>query len=62
MKPIDELVAAMAACLPENLFEFFQERAAIREHEAGQCRELAEAMAMLDVVSYSPKESCECWS
>jgi hypothetical protein len=36
MKPADELVAAMAACLTDDLHELFQERAAIRQHDGGQ--------------------------
>jgi hypothetical protein len=61
MKPIDELVAAMVACLDDNLHELFQERAAIRQHDGGQSRELAEAMALLDVIHINPKQACANW-
>jgi hypothetical protein len=61
MKPTDELVAAMVACLDEDLFELFQERAAIRQHDGGQSRELAEAMALLDVIHMRPKQACASW-
>jgi hypothetical protein len=61
MKPIDELVAAMVACLDENLYELYQERAAIRQHDSGQSRELAEAMALLDVIRIHPHKACGSW-
>ena len=54
MKPIDETVAALVAALPEDLRELWEERAAIREHEGGQARELAEASALLDVIRMHP--------
>ena len=61
MKPVDELVAAMVACLTDDLYELFQERAAIRQYDGGQSRELAEAMAVLDVIHLHPKRTCDCW-
>lgn len=61
MKPVDELVAAMLACLTDDLFELFQERASIRQYEGGQSRELAEAMALLDVIHIHPGRACACW-
>lgn len=61
MKPVDELVAAMVACLTDDLHELFQERAAVRQYDGGQSRELAEAMAVLDVIHLHPKQTCNCW-
>ena len=61
MKPLDETVSAMASCLDEGLFELWQERAAIREHDGGQSRELAEAMALLDVIRMNTKAVMSCW-
>ena len=61
MKPLDETVAAMASCLDEGLFELWQERAAIREHDGGQSRELAEALALLDVIRMNTKAVMYCW-
>lgn len=61
MKPSDELVAAMVACFPEALWELYQERAAIREHDGGQSRELAEALAVLDVIRMHTPEAMSCW-
>jgi hypothetical protein len=61
MIPVNELVAAMVACLNENLYELFQERAGVREYEGVQAREFAEAMALLDVIRMHPKEACDCW-
>lgn len=61
MKPVDEQVAAMVDRLNDNLAELFQERAAIRQYEAGQARELAEAMALLDVIRTHPQQALACW-
>jgi len=61
MKPVDELVTAMVACLTNDLHELFQERAAIRQYDGGQSRELAEAMAVLDVIHMYPAKACACW-
>lgn len=61
MKPVDELVAAMVACLVGDLYELFQERAAVRHYDGGQSRELVEAMAVLDVIHLHPKQNCNCW-
>lgn len=57
MKPVDETVAAMVARLDEGLAEFWQERAAVRQHDGGQSRELAEALALLDVIRMYPEKS-----
>ncbi len=61
MKPVDEMVAAMVSCLDAGLYELWQERAAIREHDGGQSRELAEAMALLDVIRMNTKAVMSCW-
>ncbi len=61
MKPVDALVAAMVACLDEDLYELYQERAAIRQHDGGQSRELAEAIALLDVIRIHPHKACSSW-
>lgn len=61
MTPADETVAAMVASLSDNLNELFQERAAIRQHEGGQPRELAEPMALLEVIRMHPQEALACW-
>ena len=61
MKPLDETVAAMVSCLDEGLYELWQERAAIREHDGGQSRELAEAMALLDVIRMNTSAAMSCW-
>lgn len=61
MKPVDELVATMVVCLTDDLHELFQERAAVRQYDGGQSRELAEAMAVLDVIHMYPKRACDCW-
>ena len=55
--PLDPTVAAMVSRLPEHLRELWQERAAIREYEAGLTRELSEALALLDVIRMHPKEA-----
>jgi hypothetical protein len=61
MKPIDETVAALVSRLDESLNELWQERAAIREHDGGQSRELAEAMALLDVIRMNPSAALSHW-
>ena len=61
MKPVDETVSAMVSCLDEGLYELWQERAAIREHDGGQSRELAEAMALLDVIRMNTSAAMSCW-
>lgn len=48
--PIDPVVASMVKRLPEHLQELWLERAAIRQYVGGQSRDLADAMALLDVV------------
>ncbi len=61
MKPVNDLVAAMAARLKDNLYELSQQRAGVREYEGIQAREFAEAMALLDVIHMHPREACDCW-
>ena len=50
MKPMDEVITAMVLLLDEGQQELWQERAAIRESDGGQARELAESMALIDVI------------
>lgn len=59
--PIDPVVASMVKRLPEHLQELWQERAAIRQYDGGQSRELAEAMALHDVVRMHPRDALACW-
>ena len=49
-KPYHPIVADLLACLDEQQFEQFQERAAIMEFDAGLDRQLAEAQAMLEII------------
>jgi hypothetical protein len=62
MKPIDETVAALVSLLNDDLYELWEERAAIRQYDGGQARELAEALAVLDVVRLNPAAAFSCWS
>jgi len=62
MKPIDETVAALVSLLNEDLYELWQERAAIRQYDGGQAREFAEAMAVLDLVRINPSAALSCWT
>ena len=57
MTPVDEAVAAMVTCLDESLVELWRERASVREHDGGLSRDLAEALALLDVIRVHPKET-----
>lgn len=61
MKPVDETVAAMVARLDEGLAELFHERAAMRQYDGNQSQELAEALALLDVIRMHPSETCLYW-
>ena len=56
-KPTDEVVADLVSRLDAGLREAFEERAAIREFDGGISRELAEALALLDVIRQYPKEA-----
>lgn len=62
MKPQDEAVQALVSCLNDTLHELWQERAAIRQHDGGQTRELAEAMALIDVIRIHPSAALSCWA
>ena len=57
MKPVDETVAAMVAQLDEGLTDLWQERSAVRQHDGGLSCELAEALALLDVIRMHPEKS-----
>ena len=59
--PIAPVVASMVKRLPEHLQELWLERAAIRQYDGGQSRDLADAMALLDVVRIHPQEALTCW-
>ena len=54
--PINEVVADLFSRLDEGLREAFEERASIREFDGGISRELAECLALLDVIRQYPKE------
>jgi len=58
---MNEIVESLVGRLNTNLREAFQERASIRQFEGGQDREMAEAMAVLDVIHMCPKKACACW-
>lgn len=62
MKPVDDLVASLVARLDVDLQELFEERAAIRQHDAGQSRELSEALGLLDVIRCHAERVCACWA
>jgi uncharacterized protein (DUF924 family) len=54
------IVAGLVSRLNANLREAWEERAAILEFDAGNTRELAEALALLVVLQQFPKEMCRC--
>ena len=54
--PTNEVVADLVSRLDADLKEAFEERASIREFDGRQTRELAEALALLDVIRQYPKE------
>jgi hypothetical protein len=45
MKPCDETLAALVSLLNDDLFELWEERAAVLEFDGGLTRDLAEARA-----------------
>lgn len=53
-KPHHPIVAELLACLDEALREQFEERAGILEFDAGNDRQLAEALAILDMIRQNP--------
>ena len=46
------LIKRLPGINPESIIEFFEERAAIREHEAGMHRSLAEQFAFQDTIKH----------
>ena len=44
------LFADLVALLGEDLREYYEERAGIREYDGGQCRQHAECLALLDTL------------
>lgn len=54
MTPVHPIVEALLQRLDSNLREAFEERAGIMQFEAGHPRELAEALAMLEVIRTNP--------
>ena len=52
---MNDVVADLASRLDESLREAFEERAAIREFDGGLSRDLAEALALLDVIRQYPE-------
>lgn len=54
MVPVNPIAEALVRRLNENLLEAFEERAGVMQFEAGKERELAEALALLDVIRVHP--------
>jgi hypothetical protein len=54
MKPLHPIVEALLSRLNDNDREAFEERAGIMQFEAGHPREMAEALALLDVIRMNP--------
>jgi hypothetical protein len=50
MKPSDETLAALVSLLNDDLFELWEERAAVLEFDGGLTRGLAEARAYLYLI------------
>ncbi|HRK38285.1 MAG TPA: hypothetical protein PK347_07835 [Burkholderiaceae bacterium] len=53
----DESITAVIQKLPPLLVELWHERATIREFDGGLPRDLAEALALIDVVRLYPLET-----
>ncbi len=54
MTPLDPIVEALACRLDQAMRGAFEERAGIMQFEAGRPREVAEPLALLDVVRMHP--------
>lgn len=54
MTPLEPIVEALVCRLDEDMRELFEERAGIAQWEAGKPRELAEPLALLDVLRMNP--------
>lgn len=54
MTPLNAITETLVRRLDENLREAFEERAGIMQFEAGRPRELAECLALLDVLRDNP--------
>lgn len=54
MTPLSPIVETLVCRLDDNLREAFEERAGILQFEAGNPRDLAEPLALLDVVRMNP--------
>ena len=50
MKPSDETLEALVSLLNEDIYELWEERAAVLEFDAGLTRDLAEARAYMFVL------------
>ena len=55
IKTLNPIVATITEKLDSNLYEAFEERAAIMEFDAGLDRELAEALALLCILHNHPE-------
>ena len=53
---MNDVVTDLVSRLDAGLREAFEERAAIREFDGGLSRDMAEALALLDVIRQYPKE------
>jgi len=54
LTPVNPIVDFLLSRLTPDLREAFEERAGIMQFEAGHARELAEALAMLEVIRTNP--------
>jgi len=54
-KSVDERVQQLIDRMPEEFLEAWEERAAIRDYDAGLSRPHAEAMALLDLLDGEPE-------
>jgi len=60
MTPLEPIVEALVSRLNTDLREAFEERAGILQFEAGKPRDLAEALALLDVIRTYPAKAHAC--
>jgi hypothetical protein len=60
MTPLEPIVEALVSRLDADLREAFEERAGILTFDAGKPRDLAEALALLDVIRTYPAKAHAC--
>ena len=62
MHSLNPIVTKLVSKLTPALLEAWEERAAVMEFDANIERELAECLALLDLISNHPEALLKCWT